>query len=615
MIIFCIIYYTKGKKDYKMHDLLNALQTEFSRIEEDIKNELLELDDFRLNILTSIKKIPPKISIFDIIDALKEMTISEEKINGMVALKLSFSRDTTPEIMDIIANAAYRRKGVTQRNLLNFNIVDSKGNIINSGGECPLETLPDVHENLLSKYPKCYIKINGDLDLRKSVIKKNNIDFSYLKDIIVSGDFYASKYNKNFPHRVGGTFDCSGLGKDYITKDTILPITHKINCAYSITDFDVLMNIMPKRYDNNYDEFDTTHVETLIVEPKLIKKEFLSQNKEHFTNVLNFVEHYPYVTVLDTKGNNLLDILVEKCRDKKVTQEPTIIEITTTPSEKTFEQKIQGQHLEVKEILAHLRKFQEYDIYSDEELDRLIRAVLSNQRKNGIQKKTLQRGDGVNVTCIDASQIDLVHKDLPNIVKEREKIMEEIAPVKPKETIKPQPTKREPIKIKKYITPDILKKIEKSSKQNVNLVLQAINEVNLDPLEMQFQGPVHIMKNGKETVSATVTLESGCCLVQSIDSSNHTDSKRVVWGVADGPDGLIIISIGYREHHNTKKASNLYADLRNQALKKQTYTQQELKNKGYIDIDILINDNNSDVLLPNTNILTQKLSDILIKKY
>ena len=272
MIIFCIIYYTKGKKDYKMHDLLNALQTEFSRIEEDIKNELLELDNFRLNILTSIKKIPPKINVFDIIDALKEMTISEEKINGMVALKLNFSRGTTQEIMDIITNAAYRRKGVTQRNLLNFNIIDSKGNIINSGGECPFETLPDIHENLLSKYPKCYIKINGDLDLRNIVNKKDKTDYSYLRDIIVSGDFYPSKYNKIFPHRVDGTFDCSGLGKDYITKDTILPITHKINCAYSITDFDVLMNIMPKRYDNNYDEtvFGTINI-CMTMRPMILK--------------------------------------------------------------------------------------------------------------------------------------------------------------------------------------------------------------------------------------------------------------------------------------------------------------------------------------------------------
>lgn len=608
-----------------MDKFLNNLERELSQIQQSIENELLELDDFKLNILTSIKKIPPKINIFDIIDALKEMAISEEKINGMVALKLNFSRDTTPEIMDIIANAAYHRKGVTQRNLLNFNIVDSKGNIINSGGECPLETLPDVHENLLSKYPKCYIKINGDLDLRKSVIKKNNIDFSYLKDIIVSGDFYASKYNKNFPHRVGGTFDCSGLGKDYITKDTILPITEKINCAYSITDFDVLMDILPTNdTDNDEDEnneLDTTTVKTLIVEPKLIRKKFLTENREHFLNVLNFITRYPYVTVLDTDGNNLLDVLVEKYCDieAKKHRQPTIIKIETETVQETIEPKIQGEHLEVKEILAHLRKFQEYDIYSDEELDRLIRAVLSNQRKNGIQKKTLQRGDGVNVTCIDASQIDLVHKDLPNIVKEREKIMEEIAPVKPKETIKPQPTKREPIKIKKYITPDILKKIEKSSKQNVNLVLQAINEVNLDPLEMQFQGPVHIIKNGKETVSATVKKESGCCLVQSIDYSNHDDIKRIVWGIADGPDGLIIISIGYREHHNTKKASNLYANLRNQALKKQTYTQEELDINGYIDITTLITNNNSgnnnsdgdvDLPLQNNDLFTQKISEL-----
>ncbi len=605
-----------------MHDLSNASQTEISKIEEDTKNEFLELDNFRLNILTSIiKKIPPKINVFDIIDTLKKMTISEEKINGMIALKLSFNRGTTQEIIDIITNAAYRRKGVTQRNLLNFNIVDSKGNII----KYPFETLSNVHENFLSEYPGCYIKINGDLDLRNTIHNKCITDYSYLKDVCVSGDFYPSKYNKIFPHRVDGTFDCSGLGKDYITKDTILPITHKINCAYSITDFDVLMNIMPKRYDNNYDEFDTTCVKTLIVEPKLIKKEFLSQNKEHFTNVLNFIEHYPYVTVLDTKGNNLLDMLVEKCRDKKITPEPTVIEITTTPSEKTFEQKIQGQHLEVKEILTILRTLPQYNIYTDGELDRFIRFVLSDQRKNRIQKKTMRRADGVNVICIDASQIELVKQDLQNIINERikeEKAKPEYIPPKMNEFLKTEPVKRKPIKIKKYITTDLLKKIEKSSKQNVNTVLQAINEINLDPLEMQLQGAVHIIKDNKETVSATVTRESGCCLVQSIDSSNHTDSKRIVWAVADGPDGLIIISIGYVEHHNTKKASNKYRDLRDNAYKKQTYTQQELDAKGYIDIETLINkdfsntgNSDGDINIPQSNILTQQMLNMSHPSY
>ena len=609
-----------------MHDLSNASQTEISKIEEDTKNEFLELDNFRLNILTSIiKKIPPKINVFDIIDALKKMTISEEKINGMIALKLSFNRGTTQEIIDIITNAAYRRKGVTQRNLLNFNIVDSKGNIINSGGECPFETLSNVHENFLSEYPGCYIKINGDLDLRNTIHNKCITDYSYLKDVCVSGDFYPSKYNKIFPHRVDGTFDCSGLGKDYITKDTILPITHKINCAYSITDFDVLMNIMPKRYDNNYDEFDTTCVKTLIVEPKLIKKEFLSQNKEHFTNVLNFIEHYPYVTVLDTKGNNLLDMLVEKCRDKKITPEPTVIEITTTPSEKTFEQKIQGQHLEVKEILTILRTLPQYNIYTDGELDRFIRLVLSDQRKNGIQKKTMHRTDGANVICINTSQIELVKQDLQNVINERikeEKATPEYIPPKMNEFLKTEPVKRKPIKIKKYITYDLLKKIEKSSKQNVNTVLQAINEINLDPLEMQLQGAVHIIKDNKETVSATVTRESGCCLVQSIDSSNHTDSKRIVWAVADGPDGLIIISIGYVEHHNTTKASNKYRDLRDNAYKKQTYTQQELDAKGYTDIENLINkdfsntgNSDGDINIPQSNILTQQMLNMSHPSY
>jgi hypothetical protein len=216
-------------------------------------------------------------------------------------------------------------------------------------------------------------------------------------------------------------------------------------------------------------------------------------------------------------------------------------------------------------------------------------------------------------------------QDLQNIINERikeEKTITEYIPTKTNEFLKTEPVKRKPIKIKKYITTDLLKKIEKSSKQNVNTVLQAINEINLDPLEMQLQGAVHIIKDNKETVSATVTRESGCCLVQSIDSSNHTDPKRIVWAVADGPDGLIIISIGYVEHHNTKKASNKYRDLRDNAYKKQTYTQQELDAKGYIDIETLIdkdfsNTGNSDgdITIPQSNILTQQMLNMSHPSY
>ena len=604
-----------------MDKILDGLEHELSQFQQSIEKEIRGLDNFKLKILTSIKRLPAKVNIFDVIESLQKMTIINQPQNGISVLQLQFSQDTDPTIRDIIANAAFNSVGVNQRELLDFDVLTPNAESVDHG-QCSLKNLPETCDCVLSKNPGCYIRINGDLDLRKIIDKKSNFDDSCLRKVVVNDDFYCSKYSKIFPYVVGGTFDCSGLGKDYITKDTILPITEKINCAYSITDFDVLMDILPTSNtdedDKEYDEMDTTTVKTLIVEPKLIKKEFLSQNKEHFTNVLNFIEHYPYVTVLDTKGNNLLDMLVEKCRDKKVTQEPTVIEITTTPSEKTFEQKIQGQHLEVKEILTILRTLPEYNIYTDGELDRFIRLVLSDQRKNGIQKKTMRRTDGVNVICINTSQIELVKQDLQNVINERikeEKNITEYIPTKTNEFLKTEPVKRKPIKIKKYITTDLLKKIEKSSKQNVNTVLKAINEINIDPLEMQLQGAVHIIKDNKETVSATVTRESGCCLVQSIDSSNHTDPKRIVWAVADGPDGLIIISIGYVEHHNTKKASNKYRDLRDNAYKKQTYTQQELNNKGYIDIDTLINDNNSDVLLPNTNILTQKLSDILVKKY
>ena len=393
-------------------------------------------------------------------------------------------------------------------------------------------------------------------------------------------------------------------------------MTYEINCAYSITDFDVLMGILP----------DT--LETLVVEPKLIKKSFLLKNNEHLLKTLTFMETYPDLTILDTNGNNLLNVLQEIDKDfenKKLESDAKKIEQATQVIKETFEIKVIGKHLDIKEILEYCHRLPEYDSYSDDVLERLIRNVLSDQRQNGIKKKTMRRPDGVNVVCIEASQLESVLADLRKLIQEREteKIKEATISIEKQEIVKQQTVVLQPIKIKKYIKPGQLKEIKKSSgEQNANAALRIINEINLDPLEMQFQGPVHIIKNGRETVSATVKKESGCCLVQSIDSSNHDDTKRIVWGVADGPDGLILVCIGFREHHNTKKASNMYEDLRSMAYKKQTYTEQDLSEYleiGSVDDDGNPGDSNNgsddDLLLQKTDILSHKLADFLAHKY
>lgn len=455
------------------------------------------------------------------------------------------------------------------------------------------------------------LNIIGDLDVRNIVNKGSKFDDSYFPWLVIHGNFYCSKYSKNFPRIVCETFDCSRLGKDYITKDTFLPLTHEINCAYSITDFDVLMDILP----------DT--VEVLVVEPKLIKKSALLKDKEHLTKTQAFIEEYPNITVLDTNGNNLLNILQEIDRDfeaKKLQAQVEKVETATHQIQETFEIKIKGKHLDVKEIFAYCRGCDEFESLVDDALERLIRNVLSDQRQNGIRKKMMRRADGVNVVCVDAEQLDNVCADILNLMQDRvkEKIEEKPITVKQEQKNKTKTEIVKPIKIKKYIKQSQFKEVIKSSgENNAYAAISAIKEINLDPLEMQFQGSVRIIKDGKETVSATVKKESGCCLVQSIDSSNHSDTKRIVWNVADGPQGLILVCVGFREHHNTKKASNMYEDLRSMAYKKRTYTTKDLAD--YLDVDSICDDSNSgndesyndvDLSLLEGGILAQKRADM-----
>ncbi|MBO4480435.1 MAG: hypothetical protein J5742_02300 [Alphaproteobacteria bacterium] len=475
-----------------------------------------------------------------------------------------------------------------------------------------ISQLPLINEKInLGKNLR--LNIIGDIDVRNIINKSGNFDDSYFPWLVIRGNFYCSKYSKRFPRIVCGTFDCSRLGKDYITKDTFLPATYEINCSFSISDFDVLIDILPDM------------VETLVVEPRLIKKSVLLKDEEHLKKTLAFIETHPNVTVLDTNGNNLLNILQEIDRDfetKELQKQVEQVQSATQTIQETFEIKIQGKHLDIKEIFAHCRELVEYESLSDDVLERYIRNVLSDQRKNGIQKKMMHRADGVIVVCINAEQLDSVCQDLSNLIQDRtketieEKTEEKSIRVQQSVEIKKETKTIKPIEIKKYIKQSQFKEIVKASgENNAYKALSAINEVNLDPLDMQFEGSVHIIKDGKQTVSATVKKESGCCIVQSIDSSNHNDRKRIVWNVSDGPDGLIIVCVGFSEYHDTKKTSDQYVKLRGYALKKQTYTQSDLI--GYMNVNDMLKDSkydggkSDDTQLPKSDILPQKLGDFL----
>ena len=84
------------------------------------------------------------------------------------------------------------------------------------------------------------------------------------------------------------------MGRDWINKDFRFPIATTINCAHSFNNFDDLKGLLP-------DE-----LETLIIEPKFLTKDFLEKNLD---TVTKFLEMYPNVTVKDSRGIQLGDVV------------------------------------------------------------------------------------------------------------------------------------------------------------------------------------------------------------------------------------------------------------------------------------------------------------------
>ena len=119
--------------------------------------------------------------------------------------------------------------------------------------------------------------------------------------------------------------------------------------------------------------------------------------------------------------------------------------------------------------------------------------------------------DDTDVVCIFVSQLPQVRIDLRNLIqaiktKSQEKTEGKKTQNETITTVAPITTQSaiHPIDIKKYIKNSQYKELEKSSgKQNTIDALTIINEINCNPLEMQFQGSVQIIKEQQTTVSKT----------------------------------------------------------------------------------------------------------------
>ena len=569
---------------------------------------LKDFDEYKTTILKKLpKKLPGEITLSVIIRALNGMKVIEK--DGTT--ELNFEKWVNSSIIDVITGCVYKQVGINPETRLTFVAVDADGKQIDVPEECGLKILSQRCKHVLSEYPNCYIIISDSLDAK--TLQNNGFDFSCMNHIVIDGDFTCSKNNRVFPFMIKGTFNCQNLGKEYITQDTILPYARTINCAYSIIDFGVLIEILNK-------DAMGKGVRTLIVEPKLIRrdsphlaaaKELVAKYKEKYGNT----KDYQDLNIIDIKGNTLSDALsdkVEKVNDKKTEkskeEKPDIVK-------QVLEQKVPGKHMGVKDIMKYCRKERKNDFVAltDDALKRLIQRVLSDQRKNFITKKMMQLADGTPVVCIDASQINLVCQEILKIMQEdaaRDELKSKTAdnPIKIKQEKKPKSVKKQnaeqPINITKYISYDLYKTIETSSQHKIDDVLCDINEINLDPIDpkMQDQNRIPIIKNGVRTVSTNIKRDGGACLVQSVDSSIKTDKKRIVWAVANGPDGeLIIVGIGFCDDHSPNKRNKKqgYDYLRQLAFKKRTYTKEELSRYMKVE-DLLQCNTTNDVLMQAT---------------
>lgn len=563
------------------------------------------MDNLKMHLIESLK-IPSGIDPMDVFITLMNADIQIVKGVGTNSLNLSFQDNVNPEIVEIIRQAVNDKLQLNQQGRVRFSVVDKDDKVFSAGGDCAMRNFAEISRHVLSEYPNCYAKIHGNLNLRDYTRKDlENFDVSCLASVIVGGDFYPSKFSKVFPYRVDGTFDCHGLGKNYLTSGVSLPITPKINCVNSIENYDALMDILPQG------------LETLIVEPKLVRESFV---KENFISVEAFIKKYPNVKVIGRNGIYLSDVYnaIKSGNNNTIVETPQIVSEPVRPKTEAntgVKQRKLGTHLTVNDLRKYCRTIDIKDVYkyqdfSDADLRNLIKEVLKKYT-NLKTKQKIETENGELVDCIDFSEFTLFVKNLDDFIeKYKEKKTESQQQVKEpvrkkKQVTKPQSVGRTPMDIKKYITQNQFDEIAKSVKRDVALqLLHDVQDINLNPLDLRSNGTVPIVKNGTEISAPNITKYGGCCLRQNIKN------KSIIWHAANNENGgVILVCVGFSTNSDKMK------ELVSQALKLKKYTAAELDSRGYIDVKTIIDggnsgNGNSNTVLNGGGILDQKRADM-----
>ena len=416
---------------------------------------------------------------------------------------------------------------------------------------------------------KEYFILYGDVSL-KSVPEKELMNVSFNRAIIC-GNFRCSKYKKFLPYIVKGVYDCSGY-KGYITETTVFPYkVGVINCEYSIDSLDILLNKIPKG------------LKKLIVQPGLLKLD-LNKDKEKVESARRFFNKYPDLIVCDSREKLFLKQELEKLEKTKENTVEKNLNIVKNKTVKKHEIKKIDVDFDKKDILNFLAKKPEFQ--NIDQIERMVGIILSEKRSNSVNTYfCLRQEDKVPVKCINIKDLDNLVIELRSLLKNEEEIISdkpENSVVQVKQDIEQEKENNvihvTSIKIDKYISEDIWKRVVKSChKQKSKEMLYDINRVNINPLDMEYQGPVQALENHEYITFPRIKREYGCTLSQSCDLNRNKDRKRLVWTVGDGPDGLVFVAVDFvPEHDGTTRIRTAYFDLLDRASKRQTFTSEQL---------------------------------------
>ena len=170
--------------------------------------------------------------------------------------------------------------------------------------------------------------------------KQSQIDLS---EVIVIGDVDASGYKfpkpndktktifNTLPMAIIGKFDCSGWDKNLFTLIDKLPFADTIDCSFSINSLDDLIGKLPN------------DLKTLVVQEPLIKPNSLQNDAKKLQSEQKFMETYPNLMIVDTKGKyNLADTVNQLTTStKKDKQKPVAkkVDSKTQPAQPTKKQE------------------------------------------------------------------------------------------------------------------------------------------------------------------------------------------------------------------------------------------------------------------------------------